>query len=706
MAKAAKKPNDGSHAEGEGVVSEPKTFRQSLEETTHGLRAMVAAFEEGQTALRETEQELAIAREESRSFAQKLEKAEIRLNRAATEHQTLTGELEQRNARIAELEQARGEAESLLEHVRGEQERTEAELQEARNAGADWERRHGEVQQRVGELEEELAASAARLTEVAANQQQILDELDDTEARADQLEALIQEREATIRELEAAKAQLAQGKDKLAADVAALEQQVAELRTQIEETSTARDAVAAELEAARTRAESDLQALEAARARIGELDLECDELEQRESAAIEAQVQLQKEIQRFREAAEEAALALEGTRVELVDLRSETEDQRSMIESLRNDLGARTARLSELDGSLVERDKLLTKRERQLKELAAERDTLRHELQGLRNERTNLAAALDGAASAEQLAEMQAIIDEGENEVERLRAQLAELRSGSEAAAEALRAEVEALQGELADSRSGNEASGEALRAELEELRASHAHIRSEWEQDCAAWEIDHNALQEALRENEALRAERDSALDAQERSAAALDDGEELEELRAVAAERENKINALKQRLADERQQAQTEIETLRAELSELRAGRAAPRTDHGHGGRPATNGRHVEHRTPDHGMHAVSAEASRGGGRGARLTGSSAFDIMRERNPEAALRLESIMDERPDFGSYDRMGRLDVSTKAAYLLSRMDGSVTVADLIDTAGLPPEETAAILLDLVEQAII
>ena len=68
--------------------------------------------------------------------------------------------------------------------------------------------------------------------------------------------------------------------------------------------------------------------------------------------------------------------------------------------------------------------------------------------------------------------------------------------------------------------------------------------------------------------------------------------------------------------------------------------------------------------------------------------------------------VRLATILNQKPVFTAGSSMRDLNLDSRAAYLLSRMDGSITFGDLMDTSGLPPNDTAEVLLDLVLKGVI
>lgn len=68
--------------------------------------------------------------------------------------------------------------------------------------------------------------------------------------------------------------------------------------------------------------------------------------------------------------------------------------------------------------------------------------------------------------------------------------------------------------------------------------------------------------------------------------------------------------------------------------------------------------------------------------------------------------LRLARILNQKPVFVGATDMRKLNLDSRAAYLLSRMDGTCTFGDLMDASGLPPNDTAEILLELVMNGVI
>ena len=79
---------------------------------------------------------------------------------------------------------------------------------------------------------------------------------------------------------------------------------------------------------------------------------------------------------------------------------------------------------------------------------------------------------------------------------------------------------------------------------------------------------------------------------------------------------------------------------------------------------------------------------------------------DVLFDENAPAGIRLATILNQKPVFIGTATMRNLNLDSRAAYLLSRMDGTVTFGDLLDTSGLAPNDTAEILLDLVMKGVI
>ena len=79
---------------------------------------------------------------------------------------------------------------------------------------------------------------------------------------------------------------------------------------------------------------------------------------------------------------------------------------------------------------------------------------------------------------------------------------------------------------------------------------------------------------------------------------------------------------------------------------------------------------------------------------------------DPLFDENAPAGHRLATILNQKPVFIGTSTMKNLKLDSRAAYLLSRMDGTVTFGDLLDTSGLAPNDTAEILLELVMKGVI
>jgi len=82
------------------------------------------------------------------------------------------------------------------------------------------------------------------------------------------------------------------------------------------------------------------------------------------------------------------------------------------------------------------------------------------------------------------------------------------------------------------------------------------------------------------------------------------------------------------------------------------------------------------------------------------------AARQLLKKADTEASRRLAAMLSETPRFDSHAALHNLSLSSKGAYLLSRMDGTVSFGDLMDSSGLPRGEAAEILLDLVEKNVI
>lgn len=65
------------------------------------------------------------------------------------------------------------------------------------------------------------------------------------------------------------------------------------------------------------------------------------------------------------------------------------------------------------------------------------------------------------------------------------------------------------------------------------------------------------------------------------------------------------------------------------------------------------------------------------------------------------AAARLEMLHEARPSIESARLSNSMEISAKAAFLVSSIDGTVTLGDLIDLSGLRHEEASQILIDLL-----
>lgn len=77
-----------------------------------------------------------------------------------------------------------------------------------------------------------------------------------------------------------------------------------------------------------------------------------------------------------------------------------------------------------------------------------------------------------------------------------------------------------------------------------------------------------------------------------------------------------------------------------------------------------------------------------------------------LQDESRSAIERLATVINEKPLFEASDAMGEMDLDPQAAFLLSRVDGTVTFAELIEISGLAEDEAAELLLGLLLKGVI
>ncbi len=325
--------------------------------------------------------------------------------------------------------------------------------------------------------------------------------------------------------------------------------------------------------------------------------------------------------------------------------------------------------LAEIEDLMVETLAALeherTESEGLVRALEGEADELRQALasrtEDLQEARAEVAAALEAADNA--AAEASAL-------VEALRGEL-ELAEAERAAAEASRG---VLEEEL-------EAAGQQLEATLSQLETATAQLDSASQQfegatkDAAALRRDLAKAQQHIESHEAeLEALREEVLEATQTH---LDLAQQISARDATIAD-------LEAELERERQRGH-----IRAERPARGASEKTGEPER-HPSWPTGTPRAVPQRTPP----------SRRRASGNIPVKPLTHEVLHTMSPEDAERLAAILHERPLLDPHAVLAEIDVNSRAAYLLTRLDGSVSIRDLIDTAGMPRDEAAAILLDL------
>ncbi len=489
-------PGPDGAAVGQARDEQAKALAAALRARDEAVAAAQQAQEEHAAALASVEarvealsQELAAARARAGALEQRAEALSDRAAAAAAEAEALRRDLAARTSELAEMERARAEKAQAVERLRGDLERDRADAEVLRRQLAEKRRETTRLSQALGAKTDELSEASRRLEQALVELRRVSAERDEVRR---QLDVAVAEREGVRQLAERAEAEV----ELLRKRLAERERTLAE---KIEEASRAQGEAAA----LRERLADDQRALRAAR-----------------------------------EAAPESG--------EQGRLLAEVAHDR---DRLREELGRRNREIAALEEKLwaarddVQRVQLESARLAVQLESARERLALAERAEAAKSEEASrLAAALREAelARAELSATLRAREETaardvpppagpGDEDVETLRAKLADLDVKLRAAAEA---------------RAVAEASREEAQGRLSAAQAEHAELRARFEaasRDLAA----KTSLVADLRESvELARAERAAA------EARAVAAEEEVQQLRAALADAEADRRSLQGRL------------------------------------------------------------------------------------------------------------------------------------------------------------
>ena len=415
------------------------------------------------------------------------------------------------------------------------------------------------------------------------------------------------------------------------------------------------------------------------------------------------------------------------------------DDANARVEQLEGDLALNIDHLGLAKAELAERDEQLHQAETSNDHLANSLDLLQQQLERITSEHAATAAERDELARKhvelaealdnlhgkethldETLATLRTQRDEQANELGRLKEELRQAVTVGESL-EAQLAEVErreteyvasldALQAEQRRSNSGNRRL-EALEAEKQELSLAYEALqKSHFERGAQVVDV--------INEGERLRVELEAATERLEHAHAELEAlRQQIHHSDAPGAAPHHELDQLRTELETVRQRATrldaliAENDKLRSQIRQIQTNPAAPPPA------PSTplslrdNGREPFILDPAHvptdveneinaliGVDPLSPEdrkrnqfAASGDAR------TAASNPAAGRDPMQQLRDRGLMSKRPVV-DYTRTEGVD--HRAGFLLTQVDGMVTVEDLIDLSGLNVRDAAQLVLDL------
>ena len=420
-----------------------------------------------------------------------LERREARLPQA-TALDDLERRLEQRRARLEEIEPELREAERVRERKAEAERYLEENEPRVRELAAQRERQQT-LEAELERLQQETARERERSTALAREVSGLEGRRDEAERRAADLErreADARERLETTRgELEA----LEQRHARLTAEVADLDDQrasrdravseAADRAAERDEAARTRDARHAEAERLREEAEAAGKRLEETREAAEELEARRSEL-RRETADLEAQAErhrrLEKELGEMtdrRAALSEQVAAAQAREsaleTRLATLRAEVEQQESRVSEMREETR-----------SLTEQRNALRAEAAELEPAAERRAELKRSVEGLERQerelsRTTAAQKREEAEKQQRCRELGERLESEGARLERIERELADLRE-RHAALSAEAAESERLRDRRDAHASELGAQAERTRGELESLRAEAEKRRAE----------------------------------------------------------------------------------------------------------------------------------------------------------------------------------------------------------------------------------
>ncbi len=592
----------------------------------------------------------------------------------------LTGERDSTVGQLEEVQQALDAASESLKAESSALAKTRTQLEKEKERAAAAENALAEAQATA----EEAAAEHKALVESAAAEQKKLTETiatQDVELKIAR-EALAAA-EAHAAEIESARASLADANDVLQHSVSALEQTIAELEkdandraAEVERIATDLVTVAAEADAKITAAQDALADSQAARnAMRTEMATVVNDLDAQKVASEE----LQRQIDAIAEERAEFETTKRELEAQLATREATFQETHEVAESA----------LGELEAA---RDEIVAQ-----ETLVAD---LRAQLEDAQNE-------MKAAGQAERLlAEKDAAIAALEQEVAARELRLADVSRGDSEnlskAKKELAAERAAAK-KFANERTSFESRLATRDAELESLNQTVAELRDQNGQvDALQRELDSHrvklsAAEGRLRESEAETAELQAMVDALQAEPIEMAVSDSFPVARSTTTPHGNMVVSGAFRSA----QSGSQPVTFRATESgdQPSAVRPPPIPVSASGSRPAASSGNRPAVTPSE-----SADTSGVFPRNNTPTESSASARLADESLTAAERLSWLVDESPYVANTDVAP--DLSAQAAFVLQNIDGNVSFADLIDIVGLPSDETAGILVDLLCRGIV
>ena len=469
-------------------------------------------------------------------------------------------------ARLAELlEQAQRVSDRLASALKEEREHLTEEAEELRQERPQLEsrvhaaeeereaaRRQVEaLEERVAGLEKQQADAEARATEAARERDSLRTEAEELRAKAAE-NGEAQAKEAASQEADAV----------LTAKVTDLEARIETAETEKSRLTTERDALRTELDAATKAAESRADVT----AEVDDLKRQVEDLGDKLGQAEKERGDLLGE----RDAARTETESLK-TRLAELEASKETTAPQDAVEL--------KSKLEDLEGRLAtaesERAAVASS------EAAAREDleTLRAKLRAMEEEKPAESEPADGAALAEaqsRVASLEEERDKARAEVEELKARLASTGEGSDSSADGLQERITELESKLAsatEEKAAAEAERDNARSEVQALRALVDSIEQQAQDSTPAAEERDRLKQEVTDLNSrltTLEAERDKLKEAVEQSAPAAADAKALGEKLAQAEETVTSVTGERDALQSEAKELKIRLEDIERKLQQ----------------------------------------------------------------------------------------------------------------------------------------